>query len=102
MNAVLTADFMWIPPDLGGHSSAPYSGMRLTIRWQRYLEEHLKLARDAQCQLMAFNTDTMRGRMTCTFNGQLPSEWGSEGQLIELLSGFRVIAIGKVVMTTGA
>ena len=51
---------------------------------------------------MAFNTDTMRGRMTCTFNGQLPSEWGSEGQLIELLSGFRVIAIGKVVMTTGA
>jgi hypothetical protein len=48
MNRQFTLSFLWIPPDLGGHSSGPYSGMRTQIRWQRYLQEHLQCARDVQ------------------------------------------------------
>ena len=51
MNRQFTLSFLWIPPDLGGHSSGPYSGMRTQIRWQRYLQEHLQCARDVQSEL---------------------------------------------------
>ncbi|WP_137939571.1 hypothetical protein [Chitinivorax sp. B] len=98
MKTDLLIDFVWIPSDLGGHSVDPYSGMRLSIRWQRYLEAHLQCMRDVECQVMTFDSITSRGRALCVLSAEaeLPAEWLQEGQLVELLNGFRVLAVGKV------
>jgi hypothetical protein len=99
MNAELTLDFLWIPPDLGGHGGDPYSGMRLQIRWQRYLEEHLRLARDVQCSVLQFDPGSSKGKALCrlAFPEPRPSAWLPEGELVELVNGSRVLAIGKIV-----
>jgi hypothetical protein len=91
-------DFLWIPSDLGGRKGSPYSGMRWMIRWQQYIEDHLQLARDVQCQLVVFDSNTSRGRAVGTLITPVPTmEWLQEGQLIELLEVFHVIAVGKII-----
>lgn len=94
----LRFDFIWIPSFLGGHSSAPYEGMRTTIRWQKYLNEFLQCARDIQWEAINFDPGTSQGNATCklTSGDPLPDEWLKGGELIELLSGFRVLAIGRI------
>jgi hypothetical protein len=101
MNTELTLNFLWIPPDLGGHGSGPYSGMRLQIRWQRHLEEYLRCARDIECNILHFDPSTSKGKALCTFASDEtpPSEWLQNGELVELLNGFRVLAIGKIENT---
>ena len=98
----ISIHFIWIPQDLGGHSAAPWPGMRLTIRWQRYIEDYLKIARDTECQLESFDPATGRGTATCLFRSDipLPEDWLRDGELIELLSGFRVLAVGRIVGKT--
>lgn len=98
MKTDLVIDFTWIPPDLGGHNADPYSGMRLTIRWQKYLQDYLQCALDVECQLLAYDLSTSRGRAVCTLATAttVPAEWLQEGQLVELLNGFRVLAVGKI------
>jgi hypothetical protein len=99
LNIQITLSFLWIPPDLGGHSSGPYSGMRLQIRWQRHLEEYLQRMRDVECEVMGFDPLTSKGKALCTFASPdaIPSEWLQDGELVELLNGFRVLAVGKIV-----
>jgi hypothetical protein len=101
MNVELTLNFLWIPADLGGHSGDPYSGMRLQIRWQRYLEEHLRLARDVQCSVLEFDPANSKGKALCRFASPepVPSAWLQDGELVELVNGSRVLAIGKIVRT---
>lgn len=98
MNTSLTLNFLWIPPDLGGHSTGPYSGMRLQIRWQRHLEEYLRCVRDVECRVLNFDTSTSKGKALCAFASAetVPAEWLQDGELVELLNGFRVLAIGKI------
>lgn len=98
MNTRLQFDFIWIPSSLGGHSAEPYEGMRTTIRWQRYLNEFLQCARDVQWEDVEFDSASFQGVATCrlTSDGPLPDEWLKDGELIELLSGFRVLAIGRI------
>jgi hypothetical protein len=98
MKTELRIDFMWIPSDLGGHNADPYSGMRLSIRWQRHLEAYLQCARDVECQLVAYDSSTSRGRAVCTLSAEapVPAEWLQDGQLVELLNGFRVLAVGRI------
>lgn len=98
MKTELRIDFIWIPSDLGGHSADPYSGMRLSIRWQRHLEAYLQCARDVECQLVSYDSSTSRGRAVCTLSAEalVPAEWLREGELVELLSGFRVLAVGQI------
>jgi hypothetical protein len=98
MNAKLTLNFLWIPPDLGGHRTGPWSGMRLQIRWQRYLEEYLQCARDVECNVLHFDPSTSKGKALCSFTSAeaVPSEWLQDGELVELLNGSRVLAIGKI------
>lgn len=98
MNTKLRFDFIWMPSSLGGHSSEPYEGMRTTIRWQRYLNEFMQCARDVQWETINFDPATSQGQATCrlTSDDPLPSEWLKDGELIELLSGFRVLAIGRI------
>lgn len=98
MKTELAVDFVWIPFDLGGHSGDPYSGMRLTIRWQQHLQAYLQSARDVECQLVTYDSNTSRGKALCTLSTEstLPIEWVKDGQLIELLNGFRVLAVGRI------
>lgn len=98
MKTNLTLDFVWIPPSLGGHSHAPYKGMRLTIRWQRQIEAYLQCARDIECHTLRFDTKTSHGTAICTLSSDepVPPEWLCDGELIELLNGFRVLAVGRI------
>jgi len=94
----LDVDYLWVPQALGGHRSAPFPGLRPTIRWQRYLREHLERSRDAECTTVAFDPATMRGSATLRMvsDDPLPAEWLEVGSLIELLDGYRVIAVGRI------
>lgn len=75
--------------------------MRTQIRWQRHLTEFLQGARDVESELLAFDPLTSKGKAVCTFASPdaIPAEWREEGELIELLNGFRVLAVGKIVRT---
>ncbi|GAA3973694.1 hypothetical protein GCM10022278_33510 [Allohahella marinimesophila] len=98
MSSKLRFSFIWVPHSLGGHTAAPYEGMRTTIRWQRYLDEHLQCARDVQWENITFGSESSLGSAVCRLatDEPLPDEWLKEGQLIEMLSGFRVLAVGRV------
>jgi len=95
----LPIEFLWIPSDLGGHCIGPFSGMRLSIRWQEYIEFHLQCMRDAQCLVMDFNPASFRGKALCFLpsKADIPKEWLQDNKLIELVSGFRVLAVGKII-----
>lgn len=103
MQRDLVLDLLWIPEKLGGHSGKPYSGMRLSIRWQRFLEAYLQCARDVECRVLAYDSSTSMGKVACSLSSgePVPAEWLQDGQLIELLNGFRVLAVGKVNAGSG-
>jgi hypothetical protein len=91
--------FMWVPHEIGGHSGDPYVGMRLTIRWQRYLEEHLKLSRDVECLSIQYDSDRRNGIgvFRLNVNNPVPKEWMLPGEVVEFVNGFRVLAVGKLL-----
>ena len=97
MNKEFIVDFLWIPSELGGHSSAPYDGMRLSIRWQKYIDAHIKKSNDVECKVINFDKLTFRGRMMCRSFSELSADWLMSGNLVELMSGYRVISIGKII-----
>ncbi|MEQ1560886.1 MAG: hypothetical protein ABL933_18370 [Methyloglobulus sp.] len=92
-------NFIWIPSSLGGHSGAPYEGMRTIIRWQKYINEFIQCARDIQWEIIHFDPATLQGKASCKLSSDapLPGEWIKDGELIELLGGFNVLAIGRIV-----
>jgi len=98
MKTKLTLDFIWIPASLGGHGAVPYTGMRLTIRWQRYIDAYLQCTRDIECSSLNYDPKTLHGTATYFFasNEPVPSEWLRNGELVELLNGFRVLAVGRI------
>lgn len=91
-------EFSWVPENVGGHQGPPYEGMRTTIRWQKYVAEHLKLAVDTQWTELDFDPDSRQGTARCTLSERVtvPEDWLVEGELVEFLNGFRVLAIGKI------
>jgi len=99
MNTELEINFLWVPHDLGGHRAEPYGGMRPTIRWQRHLQEHLSCARDVECTWVRFDPTCLRGtaRFRLISDALIPPEWLRKDNLIELLDGYTVIAVGRVV-----
>jgi hypothetical protein len=72
--------------------------MRTAIRWQKHLNEYLQCARDVQWEKIEFDSESSQGKAICRLTSEesLPSEWLKEGELIEMLSGFRVLAVGKI------
>jgi hypothetical protein len=50
---------------------------------------------------MGFDPLTSKGKARCTFASAeaVPSEWLQDGELVELLNGFRVLAVGKIAGT---
>jgi len=100
LNTKLHFDYIWIPSFLGGHNSSPYCGMRVTIRWQKYISEFLQCARDVQWEAFSLDEKTLQGKATCNLisGDPLPENWLREGELIEFLNGHRVLAIGKLTL----
>lgn len=91
--------FIWIPREVGGHNGDPYVGMRLTIRWQRHIAEHLKLARDVECISVEYDHTRCQGIgvFRLNVNNPVPENWMLPGEAVELLSGFRVLAVGNLL-----
>ena len=98
MRLNVEVEFIWVPSDLGGRGP-PHSGMRLEIRWQRYLEAFLACAWDVECEVLTFDEVSLRGRTRCVFSpwAEIPAEWLQPGQMIELLNGPNVLAVGKII-----
>ena len=99
MDTGLKLDFIWIPTSLGGHSGEPYEGMRTTIRWQKHLDEFLECARDVQWEKITFDFRSSQGQAICKLSSanSVPDDWLEDGELVEMLNGFRVLAIGRIV-----
>ncbi len=100
----LNVMYLWIPRDLGGHRGVPYLGMRPQIRWQAHIREHLERSRDVECVALTFDASTMRGVATLRLVSAdpPPGEWLVDGTLVELLDGYRVIAVGRVSRDSAA
>jgi hypothetical protein len=101
MSTEIEIEYLWVPHALGGHRAEPYVGMRPTIRWQRYLHEHLERSRDVECTRITFDPGCQRGSATVRLisDDPVPPEWLREGNLIELLDGYKVIAVGRITST---
>jgi hypothetical protein len=104
MSTEIEIEFLWIPHKLGGHRGDPYLGMRATIRWQRYIREYVEHSRDVECTSLAL--DRVSGLHSATLRlvspDPAPAEWVLEHNLIELLDGYRVIAVGRIVAAQSA
>ena len=98
MTTQLDIDFLWVPKSLGGHSGPPWAGMRLTIRWQRHVDAYAKRSWDVEATSLTYEADGGRGAGSFRFiaNDPVPQEWIEVGELVEFLSGFRVLAVGKI------
>jgi hypothetical protein len=94
----LLIKFVWIPSSLGGHSGPPFEGMRTSIRWQKHLIENSQCMRDVQWSQIEFDVSNGHGTAICKLAPDtiLPADWVREGELIELVNGYRVLAVGVI------
>lgn len=100
-------DYIWVPRELGGHSSELQVGQRPRLRWQRHAHE-IEGTRGVQCTRVTHDAATGRGSATFRqiAHEAVPAHWMIERTPIELLDGTRVIAVGvireiRVVETDG-
>lgn len=100
--ASFSIEFWWVPEHIGGHGGPPYDGMRTAVRWQRHLGESLKMSVDVQWKSLDFDADSQQGTARCELSGRvsIPEDWIKEGELVEFVNGFRVLAIGKISSVT--
>lgn len=95
--------FIWIPHELGGHKTEPSINMKLEIRWQKYLKEHFELTRITQCHELDFDKEKNQWLgLFCLYGKSLgsppiPHNWLQEGELVELVSAYKVFAVGKII-----
>ncbi len=92
----LTLDLLWLPSSHGGRRVDPFPGLRLGIRWQRRVGEHLDSYRDIQLDEVTLDPTSRKGRAIGRLVTDVPAVWVQEGELVELLEGFRVVAIGRL------
>ncbi|MDE0451534.1 MAG: hypothetical protein OXI90_07185 [Gammaproteobacteria bacterium] len=94
-----TAFVTWIRKECGGRTHAPVEGLRPMIRFQRHIAESLETGRDIQICGLRFDQKTWTGEVELARpRGSEPlKEFIKEGELIELMDGFRVIAVGKII-----
>lgn len=95
-------EFSWVPKHIGGHQGPPYEGMRTTVRWQRHVAESLENGIDVQWKDLDFDSDSQNGNARGELSGHVvvPEAWVTEGELVEFLNGFRVLAVGKIRVST--
>ncbi|WP_156962710.1 MULTISPECIES: hypothetical protein [Thalassospira] len=93
---VINFDFVWIPMSVGGVSFSPFVNMRTSIRWQKYYEYFLSCSHDIQWEEVEFNENTYQGKALGRFNSDasLPIYFLEDGEPLEFLSGYKVLAVG--------
>jgi hypothetical protein len=101
MEIIIVAAIVWIKTEYGGRSMEPVVGLRPTIRFQRYVEDWMKTAWDVEIIDLDINANTWSGTVKIKFtrNASPKKEWLKDGELIELLDAYRVIAVGKIIAT---
>ncbi len=99
MELIIVATVVWIKSKYGGRSMGPVVGLKPTIRFQRYIEDWMKAAWDVEIIDLDVDTNTWSGlaKMKFTRNATPKKEWLKDGELIELLDAYRVIAVGKII-----
>ena len=92
-------EFLWIPEEFGGHNGKPFEGMRAGIRWHKYIREYLECPRDVQCEKIEYDSESSIGSALCSIymGEQFDSEPLNAGHFIELINGYKVLAVGKIV-----
>ncbi|MBT2745117.1 MULTISPECIES: hypothetical protein [unclassified Lysobacter] len=96
MGEKIHLSFLWVPSGLGGHGAEPYAGMRVNVRWQKHLQECLLSVRDAECTSLEYDAATMTGTAELQLKSHVDASWLESGALLELVNGYRVLAIGKI------
>lgn len=94
--ATFRIECIWIPASYGGRSTKAQPGLRLGIRWQRHIQEWLAMYRDVTIVDLAVEPTTGHGSAELRPVSEVPEEWLKQGELVELLEGYKVVAVGRI------
>jgi len=72
--------------------------MRAAIRWQKYVREDLDRLRDAEALAVSYDQSTLQGvaSLRLISDDIVPNDRLQEDGLVELLDGYKVIAVGRI------
>ena len=92
----IRALLQWVSPEVSGRRSPPGVGLRPQIRWQGQIREWLAGCYSAQIVEVDFPGFGVPGECLLRLPFELPEckSWSRE---IELLDGYRVIAVGVIL-----
>ncbi len=99
MTVSMNIEFIMIPTHLGGRNYPFAENSFSHIRWQHYLYQDTHSVRSIRFIKLEYEPSTRLGYANCIFpfDDPFPETWLKIGELIELLEGARVVAIGKIV-----
>jgi hypothetical protein len=97
--------FVWLPKEIGGHSAAPFEGMRTVVSWQRNFADQIDVLVDVSWSNVKFQAVpdmgecAGKGEADCSIReigerSKLPLQ---SGELLEFRSSYKIIAIGRVI-----
>jgi hypothetical protein len=92
----------WIKEASGGRKHAPVAGLRPTLRLQRQVSQWLESAADVSVESLECDPETWAGEANIRVSPNSAPVLSplQAGDLIELLDGCRVIAVGQVLPPT--
>lgn len=90
----LSMHCLWVPPSFGGRFTEAHTGLRLGIRWQRHVYDGQDNYRDVEFVRVTVDPSTRQGPALVNLVSKVPSDWLQHGELVEILEGFKVVAIG--------
>ena len=93
----LILDCFWLPASHGGRRSEPHPDLRLGIRWQRHVFDNSGTYRDVQFEQLSVNPSTRQGIAQVKLVSEVPGDWLQHGELVEIVEGYKVVAVGFVV-----
>lgn len=72
--------------------------MRVNIRWQNHIEDYLENVRDIECSIVSYDPETLQGEVTGRLrtDADISADWLNAGEPVELLNGYRVLAVGCI------
>lgn len=97
----LRINCLWLPASHGGRRFDPHPGLRLGIRWQQHVQYDRDIYRDIQFEKLDFDPSTRQGIATVRLISDVPGGWLRHGELVEILEGFKVVAVGYVIDEDG-
>jgi hypothetical protein len=97
-----TAILQWTKQEVGGRAHPPCAGLRPVIRFQKHIGTFVEGCWDVEILRVDVDQTTWIGETTMQYartdwQGDLKAQFLKEDGYIELLDGFRVIALGRVI-----